>query len=83
MEAILTITAENNINEETNTIISESSVFTIKRPCKSFIQIYDSLIKRKYAMSVSKLLINKHRILLENAKYVILYMLIKPIQMEE
>ena len=36
MEAIITLTPEYNINKETNAVIDNSLVFTIKRSWRSF-----------------------------------------------
>lgn len=77
MESIFTITPEHNIDTATNKIKSESLVFSIKRPWRSYIQIYNTRVKRKYAVNVANISIFEHRIILEDTPHVILYMLSK------
>jgi len=80
MESIITITPEYNVDKDTNKIITESLVFKIKRPWRSFIQIYNAKVKRKYAVSVANISVFDHRIILEETPHVILYMVSKRIE---
>ena len=77
MESIFTITPEYNIDKNTNKIISESLVFNIKRPWRAYIQIYNTKVRKKYAVSVANISIFEHRIILEDTPHIILYMLSK------
>lgn len=77
MESIFTITPEYNIDKDTNKIKSESLVFDIKRPWRAYIQIYNTRVKRKYAVNVVYISISEHRIILEDTPHVILYMISK------
>ncbi len=80
MEAIITLTPEYNINKETNAVIDNSLVFTIKRSWRSFIPIYNITVKKKYAVSIANLSVYNHKVFLEEVPHIVLYMLSKRIE---
>ena len=73
MSYTIGVTPISNIDAETGSIIKSHLNFTVQRSDSSYVQVYNKLVKKTYALLATSISIIDHELILSNERHAIMF----------